>query len=197
MRWKKKKSKYIDPGAVYIEAEHMPDGLLKTLKIALTGELARIPSTTNNKRLSYNRALGRTIISNNSRHTSILARLTDAYFRALFQLGLSRLSCTFADTPVHVSLIAGSINDRCDSHNLSKALCDWLEDVGIVENDKRVECWPMRGRDHPAAYDQMQLNELTGVHSHVYENKHIHTLILISHLTHIHSHTRTYAHIYI
>lgn len=37
--------------------------------------------------------------------------------------------------------------NRVDSHNLTKPVCDWLQSMGIISNDKHMDCWPMRNEE--------------------------------------------------
>lgn len=43
-------------------------------------------------------------------------------------------------------VLPDSLN-RVDSHNVPKALCDWLEEVGIIQNDRNIDCLPLRAKD--------------------------------------------------
>lgn len=40
-------------------------------------------------------------------------------------------------------LLLGESCSRMDSHNLSKAACDWLQTIGLVVNDGHLDCFPL------------------------------------------------------
>lgn len=41
--------------------------------------------------------------------------------------------------------------NRNDSHNIPKALCDWLQAVGVISNDRHVDAFARRKSDHGIA----------------------------------------------
>lgn len=36
---------------------------------------------------------------------------------------------------------------RVDTHNLTKPVCDWLQQIGLIQNDKHIDCFPVRNID--------------------------------------------------
>lgn len=48
------------------------------------------------------------------------------------------------DNRWHVMLFLHEDLHRVDSHNLTKPVCDWLQEIGLIENDKHVDCYPVR-----------------------------------------------------
>lgn len=46
-----------------------------------------------------------------------------------------------------VLMLLGSACDRSDSHNMPKAMCDWMEKTKLVENDRHVDAFARRKKD--------------------------------------------------
>lgn len=115
------------------------------LRIDLSGSLSAIPST--NRRVI---ARGRLI-----RCPKAQAKL-NAMTRLFINATASDPdSVRFGDEPIHVTLVCGeryskigSRIGRWDSHNLPKMLCDWLETVGIVNDDSRAEVTVVKRKDY-------------------------------------------------
>jgi len=113
------------------------------LTIEVHGPAARIPSTSNS-RLNVRR--GATIVSTiNPEHKVRLDALTRLYESVAIKP--ARLNCNknvrwFCLLLIHEQLY------RCDSHNLVKPLADWLQKIGIIENDKFIDCLVLRNIDY-------------------------------------------------
>lgn len=120
---------------------------LTYLALTFTGAVAVIPSTSNTKAIYMNRQ-GRPFLGKNHKHKTRLNEMRDAYFIGLLNRNATPQQISFGKEQVHVMVLASHANDRTDSHNLSKGLCDWLEDVGIIENDKAAQCWCARATDY-------------------------------------------------
>jgi len=62
---------------------------------------------------------------------------------------------TYGSIPVHVLVILGERYDvkgrrvgRWDSHNMGKAVGDWLQSIEIIEDDSKAEIWCCKRCDY-------------------------------------------------
>ena len=126
---------------------------LHSCLISFSGELQMFPSTSNMKRTYVKK-----VHTKKGKDVQIGGLRTDPdaqirleafkhlYFEALRSKGLSTL--TFGKTPVHISLALPKRSRAYDSHNYPKPVCDWLQAVGLIENDSRAQCWPLKREDY-------------------------------------------------
>lgn len=117
-----------------------PDaGELAGIWIEFAGPLARIPSSSNAhiiRQAGKRRFVGRS--------TTTLNRLQAAtwkYRQAL--IGISENAPSFLDTPVLVTVLLADKPGRWDDHNCAKFIGDWLQDVGIINDDQNavINCY--------------------------------------------------------
>ena len=101
--------------------------------------LVKFPSSANRRFVAINRRTGKPFICATKAHRERVASLTDAYTDAL--LTQQVFPPKFGDARVHVTLYVGNLRANADSHNLAKGLCDWLEEMLIVDNDKQAQCF--------------------------------------------------------
>lgn len=115
---------------------------LRHLLITVEGPAARIPSTTNS-RLNVRR--GETIVSTiNPEHKIRLEALTRLWESV--PIKPEQLRCD-ADNRWFVLLLIHKELHRVDSHNLVKPLADWLQKIGLIRNDKFIDCAVLRNTD--------------------------------------------------
>lgn len=151
----------------------LEDGEPTHIVITVAGPAARVPSTTNSRlnmfpKVGILKLLGE--IENGQGQPRILARKAaetlkrthvaatinpehkvrlealKRLYEALAQKPLKPIKCN-KDNRWLVTLHLHEDLHRVDSHNLTKPVCDWLQDVGLIENDKHVDCFPTRNVD--------------------------------------------------
>jgi hypothetical protein len=143
------------------------------LVLEVTGEAARIPSTTNsrlnmfrksgvaaeiakilrgqgNPYLHAKKALAllnttRVISTINPQHRIRLAALSRLY--DAIKIKPRRPLICDKDNRWLVTVHIHRDLHRVDTHNLTKPICDWLQEVGLIDNDKFIECFPVRNAD--------------------------------------------------
>lgn len=84
----------------------------------------------------------------NSEHKTRLEALTRLWERSVpldiareLPLGANKDNRWLVTLHLHEDL------HRVDTHNLTKPVCDWLQKIKVIENDKHVDCFPMRNVD--------------------------------------------------
>lgn len=135
----------------------------------VTGPAANIPSVSNNRQMSVQtyslesllkyilknprnaytlarKALNelnkiRPRITHNVDHVARIKALTVLYEQEIGYPPV-KLLASKTDPWVFFCFIS-NFSNRTDSHNIPKALCDWMEDVGLIENDLYIDmgCW--------------------------------------------------------
>jgi Holliday junction resolvase RusA-like endonuclease len=113
------------------------------LRLDIGGSLSAIPST--NRRII---ARGRLIRDPKAQRT-----LND--LAALYHEETAGMEVGFAKEPVHITFVCGERYSkvghkigRWDSHNLPKMLCDWLETVGVIQDDCRAEVLVVKRKEY-------------------------------------------------
>lgn len=124
------------------------------LLIRLTGPCAQIPSSSNTHVIA--RCGRRLTIRKSDRTLNCLAELTALWTRTIYQDGKSPPS--FGNTPVRIFIVHAKKPRRFDSHNVPKAVCDWLQARGVIEDDTHAECFCIKAQDYP---DQCNQDETT------------------------------------
>lgn len=109
---------------------------LLTLQIEFTGELMQMPSANDKFIFMAGR---RPILGWHKEAQARLDAMKTLFTKAVMDLGI--LPPTFHDAFVHVQTILGHSKGRWDCHNTTKAVCDWLEDVGVIKDDARAQAW--------------------------------------------------------
>ena len=121
---------------------HKASGALIGVTIEFAGDLANLPSKSNDKMILWKQRR----IMNSPKSQAKVMLMTNAYTTALMDMG--ELAPTFFDAAVHVTALLSSRMKRQDSHNACKVVGDWLEKVGIVNNDKQAQIWALRRSDY-------------------------------------------------
>jgi hypothetical protein len=162
-------------------------GLANYVKILISGEAAKIPSVSNNRLNMFPKkglfGLLQAIQSSNSftnvkinasRAKEVLKKAqVVSTINPAFKVKLEALTRLWNSIPKkndfpllcdkeHRWLITVHCHadlNRIDTHNLTKGVCDWLQEVLIIKNDKDVDCWPMRNDDW--ARDTPENHQLT------------------------------------
>lgn len=118
---------------------------LREINLEIQGACAHFPSTSNSREIAYKK-----IFSNGAPKTIPFIRKSDAHLaklEALKNLLLAELTKqkqlipfpSFLAEPVHVLVLIAHKPGRWDSHNTAKPIGDWLEDVGIINDDCDAE----------------------------------------------------------
>lgn len=147
------------------------DRKLSRVEIEIFGPAGNIPSVSNNKMLSVHkgRAIGlaknsqiphfrnelikelarlRPQLTTNPKYQVLIDALT-ALWKSIaeklspeltaFDQGTKKIRYRF-----FVLLLLGDQCTAADSHNVPKAACDWLEDIGLIGNDRNADCLAIR-----------------------------------------------------
>lgn len=144
------------------------------VRIIIRGDAARIPSTSNSRMNWFNKAptlrlLNEALNGSGSNAVNLLRRAREMLNRTRVvsminpdhRKRLNHLIMLWNALPKHnlkllcnkderwqVVLICGKATNRMDTHNLTKPVCDWLQHIGLIENDKNVDCWPVRSDEY-------------------------------------------------
>lgn len=88
----------------------------------------------------------RAINAKNPEYVATLKAMSVAYSAARERAGMP-LGLHWADTGerrLFALILCGQDCNRMDSHNVLKAACDWLEEIGIIRNDRNVDALALR-----------------------------------------------------
>ena len=116
------------------------------LWIELTEDLARFPSMTNSRPIFWNKKTGKPFIGKSKKQTSKLEAITNAYDLAIKRI--KTIPPMFLDEPLHVMALLSTYRGKWDSHNASKAICDWLQAMAITNDDSLIECETKKKSDY-------------------------------------------------
>lgn len=123
------------------------EGKLCGVWIEFSGDLSRFPSMTNSRPIFWNKKTRKPFIGKSKKQTSKLEAITKSYDLAV--KNMKTLAPMFLDEPLHVMALLSVYKGRWDSHNASKAICDWLQSVAITNDDSHIECEPKKKSDYP------------------------------------------------
>jgi hypothetical protein len=112
---------------------------LMNIQIEFTGALLQLPSSNDRVPFRAGRFL---TLDWHKEGAARLDAMTQLYTQALVTEGLP--PPTFGKNPVHIHIVLGHRKGRWDCHNTPKAVCDWLEDIGLIDDDSRAQCWASR-----------------------------------------------------
>jgi len=150
------------------------NGSAMSVIIGISGPLAKLPSTSNSRMLTVPRmgvlksiqtmiespgtrththlhALKnsvrslRAMMTRNPDHVDQLTALT-----ALWNSATQGEKIKFdldADNRGAVYIFLSPLMNRMDSHNIPKAFCDWIQEIGLIPNDKYVDAYARRAID--------------------------------------------------
>ncbi|TXH58994.1 MAG: hypothetical protein E6Q97_00865 [Desulfurellales bacterium] len=121
------------------------------IEIELRGPAALFPSTSNGKQVGFRRGRGgvrRPFICHNPGSLARLEAITCLYCDAVRIASRGLPLPSFGDQLVTVLVILASPKARFDSHNYAKPIGDWLQAVGIIEDDARAEIFCVKAVDY-------------------------------------------------
>lgn len=119
------------------------------LWIEFGGLAANLPSVTNSREIAWAFVKGgkkRPIIRKSSNSIGRIEALSHLFIEAIVKEGFG--VPTFGESEVQVTALLAKKSGRWDSHNASKVIGDWLEDVGILNDDKQAEILPIKKTDY-------------------------------------------------
>lgn len=125
---------------VFRYPEWQPEaGELASIWIEFAGPLANIPSSSNTHVIRQ--AGNKRFVGRSSTTLDRLQAATWKYRGALMETGENAPS--FLDTPVLVTALIAHKPGRWDDHNCTKFIGDWLQDVGIINDDQNavINCY--------------------------------------------------------
>lgn len=110
------------------------------LKLMFFGDVSHFPSTSNSKTIFKKRVGNKIIpfIAKSSEQRRRLDQITEVFYRDLRAHGFSEPP-KFGDKLVFCPVFLAYLPRRHDSHNYSKPIADWLQSVGIVDDDSYCE----------------------------------------------------------
>jgi len=109
---------------------------LRGVWLDIGGDLAMFPSTSNSK-LIRSRGRNRAKLIKNPKHQLRLAATKNIYVTELVKMGEPLPS--FGSEATHLTILLSTSGRRHDSHNYTKPICDWLVDVGLIDDDSNCE----------------------------------------------------------
>lgn len=126
---------------------------LHALKLSITGYCSKFPSISNEKVL---RVIERRNKLGLIEHSAIATPSGDhnRFFGALTYLydnERKAMQYQFEDTKderIFGLVFLSSLNDMMDSHNTTKGIADWLQDVKILKNDKNLDILPFHIKNY-------------------------------------------------
>lgn len=146
---KERYNKYIEDSTCTVQL-WKKQGVIKGLWIAFAGSASHFPSVSNSKAIGWINKKGggkRPTIRKNDSHLAKLSVMTALYGEELIQKGISFVG--FDDMDVTVTCLIAEKSGTWDSHNYCKCIGDWLEDVGIINNDSKAEIHCYKKSDYP------------------------------------------------
>lgn len=101
------------------------------------------PSTSNSRDIRHKWITTKTgerkkipFLGRKSEHLAALDRISTLYYGAVNRANIE--PPTMGAAPVFIEILLPDRPGVWDSHNYSKPIADWLEDVGVIENDCRA-----------------------------------------------------------
>ena len=126
-------------------------------KITFSGKAAALPSTSNSKSIL---SIGpknnkRPIITNSPEHQARLQAMT-----FLYETEMREREALKFDGNVQIFVFLGRRKVSFDSHNFSKTVGDWLEAVGVLENDRFAEIHCYKKTDYAQFIGSLDTTEI-------------------------------------
>ena len=131
--------------------------------IKFHGALAKLPSTTNNRLITvprqhvikkiYSGASPSDLVASVKALRGYLTKSEEQAARLQVMTEKWKELESSASVPVSkekrglVLILLGPACDRSDTHNMPKAVCDWLQEVGVICNDRYVDVFARRKSD--------------------------------------------------
>lgn len=114
------------------------------------GAAGQIPSTSNSRMIRQTRLkTGKVVpmLMRKPAHQEKLNLLSKLYYLAWAEK--KEAPPRFEETNVFVLAQLGTRPGRWDSHNMSKPIGDWLQDVELINDDARAEILCIKKKDYP------------------------------------------------
>lgn len=123
--------------------------ILDGARISVTGAASKFPSISNNRIQSVvfpkGGAKPRAVSFPAPAFSDILDTLSLLYQQELAKRGNLDLAVFNDDKKSRLFMLV-LLSERCsrmDSHNITKAICDWVQQIGLVCNDKNLDALPL------------------------------------------------------
>lgn len=113
--------------------------------------MARFPSISNSSTIRFNKSTKRLFKSKSDPQIARLKAATHLYSRELYRLGICPPS--YQSEEVFVRIYTPTLKTKknkvrkYDSHNYIKGIADWLEDVGMYDDDTQADIHASRASD--------------------------------------------------
>jgi hypothetical protein len=133
-------------------------GRLISVWIEFAGKAAHLPSTSNGRQIAWNRGSNRPFVRKSTTHQARLEAMTTLYSEAILEKSLGRIE--FGTDLIHVQAILAMNTRSFDSHNMTKPIGDWLQHIGMIENDSQLEI-ECKKRGHYLIQDSGNTTHLT------------------------------------
>ncbi len=151
-------------GRCFLKFSNDTDGNCEMMRIEFTGDLGRLPSTSNSKRIVYpktNRVVTRSgqkfygrfstpRIAHSAKYSEKSKSLDAAFYAEAIQQNL-KLPAFPDKILVHVFASLPRIAHTFDSHNFCKPIGDFLQRAGVITNDKWLQIFCFKQIDYPSA----------------------------------------------
>lgn len=133
------------------------------------GALAKLPSTTNHRMITVPRQHILKMLYGLKGGHSTVSMIIEAVKNlrgyitkneeqsALLQVMTDKVKSQLGDNPRRLAIdkenrgivliLLGPACNRSDTHNMPKAVCDWMEDLGVLSNDRYVDVFARRKVD--------------------------------------------------
>lgn len=149
-------------GRCFIDTLRDSEGNTVIMRIEFTGDLARLPSTSNSKRIVYPKT--KRVISRHGQkffgkfstpriaHSAVYAEKSKRMLAEFHAQAVAKnlKSPVFPDkTLIHVFASLTRIANHFDSHNFCKPIGDFLQNAGVVSNDSWLQIFCVKQVDYP------------------------------------------------
>ena len=106
--------------------------------LSFTGDSAKWPSKSNDAMVAYRN--GKPFVRHTKEYHKRTANIK-AQYRLACQSSLTHIN--YGTTEIMALCLLGKKTRMYDSHNFCKGFCDFAEEVGIIDNDRHITCWPI------------------------------------------------------
>jgi hypothetical protein len=141
--------------------------------ICLFGQIAHFPSISNSHKAVFDKRASKGKVISSRKAKARLQVVTDLYHQEALSNSHYRIS--FGSEKVIAIVHLARKRGRWDSHNQPKAIGDWLENIGLIDDDKHLTIWAYKqsefygATDPRAAYTTIMLYPMESVLSRVRE----------------------------
>lgn len=148
-----------DDSFCLVKIEHKA-GELHGMRIDLYGEAAHFPSTANQHRVGYRQTRNglKPYVRKDQRAQRNLEFSMWLLKKAI--LATEKPWPQFGDEPIHILAALADRPVRFDSHNFAKAIGDWVQAMGLTNDDTYAEIFCIKKTDYPALFPDPKFTSL-------------------------------------